>query len=897
MQKNPSMATPLSFALHLCERIREEYSQEHLCPLAINRQLCMLLSNKVLETENTLKPIQVKLSQLDTTSSGFPNVGPATEELVHVLRAAHTTIFKDCFCNGRWMESALRQGGDLKETFAEILYDLQWYMMVLRSIFLEWTFQDSWTPPSWLLQQVDCDRNLTEHDNDSLFRAAKQDQEDLKGLLWDLKGDHACHGERCTGLDINVQCLASQLRKKMEFEEQFQAWPTQDKKDYHEELYKVNGIKLTKWPFVVLANRQDLHKRHLLGSGSFGSVHEANWLGESYAMKIPKHPSTELLKQEIAAVAGQRADERCHPKKADVYSFGLICCAVLIGEPTPFPVDELLKPTVFKDRVREGKRPQLPHYCPNQLSNLIQQCWDGNPDERPNFQEICTKLRHIKGLLLTEGSSPEGRNLLASRVSTSSSIQERAYRAYSSEDTSETLARAFITLLEGVPGIRKTLRGQEDPLRSRPSPADMSRVSSTERSKASRASLAERSPAERSRASPVERSPVERSRASPAKRSRVSPVERSRASLAERSRVFRVERLRASPTEKFPVERSRASAMERLRVSSLERSRSSSTERLRAERSRASPMERLRAERSRASPTERLRVERSRASPMERLGAERSRASPTERSPVERSKVSPTERSRVSPTERSPAERSRASPTEMSSAERSRASLAERLRASSLERLRASPTEKLRAERSRASSLERLKASSLERSTVGRSRVFPAERSRVSPMERSKASSLERSTVGRLRVSSAERSRAFPTERSRASPMERSTVERSKVSPVERSRASSAEKWKAFSLERLKASSLERSTVERSKVSPVERSRVSRAGRSPTERSRAFSTERSKTSPMERSSPSLTERSPAEWSKVFPTKRSPTKRSMASPLERSWASSAEISRR
>jgi hypothetical protein len=53
-------------------------------------------------------------------------------------------------------------------------------MMVLLSIFLEWTFQDSWTPPSWLLQQVDCDRNLSERDNDSLLRAAKQDQEDLK---------------------------------------------------------------------------------------------------------------------------------------------------------------------------------------------------------------------------------------------------------------------------------------------------------------------------------------------------------------------------------------------------------------------------------------------------------------------------------------------------------------------------------------------------------------------------------------------------------------------------------------------------------------------------------------------------------------------------------------------
>jgi len=55
----------------------------------------------------------------------------------------------------------------------------------------------------------------------------------------------------------------------------------------------------------------------LLGSGSFGSVHEADWLGESYAMKIPKHPSTELVKQEIVAVAGVQ-----HP-----HIMGLVFCA------------------------------------------------------------------------------------------------------------------------------------------------------------------------------------------------------------------------------------------------------------------------------------------------------------------------------------------------------------------------------------------------------------------------------------------------------------------------------------------------------------------------------------------------------------------------------------------
>ncbi len=100
---------------------------------------------------------------------------------------------------------------------------------------------------------------------------------------------------------------------------------------------------------------------------------------------------------------GEMQPERFHPKKTDVYSFGLICFCVLTGEPTPFPPTELMNPTVraFKGRVRDGKRPQLPPNCPNYLSGLIQQCWDGNHVKRPDFQTICRELRYIKGCLLT----------------------------------------------------------------------------------------------------------------------------------------------------------------------------------------------------------------------------------------------------------------------------------------------------------------------------------------------------------------------------------------------------------------------------------------------------------------------------------------------------------------
>jgi serine/threonine protein kinase len=95
--------------------------------------------------------------------------------------------------------------------------------------------------------------------------------------------------------------------------------------------------------------------------------------------------------------------ERFHPMKTDVYSFALICFVVLTSESTPFPFEELMNPSVreFKDRVRRGKRPKLPANCPVDLSDLIQQCWDGNQDGRPNFDYICTELRQIKDFLLT----------------------------------------------------------------------------------------------------------------------------------------------------------------------------------------------------------------------------------------------------------------------------------------------------------------------------------------------------------------------------------------------------------------------------------------------------------------------------------------------------------------
>jgi serine/threonine protein kinase len=94
--------------------------------------------------------------------------------------------------------------------------------------------------------------------------------------------------------------------------------------------------------------------------------------------------------------------ERFHPMKTDVYSFGILCFAVVDGNHSQLQIDGVnVTAMKFKASVRQGKRPNLPPDCPAPLSGLIKQCWHADGHLRPSFPDICTELRYIKGLLLT----------------------------------------------------------------------------------------------------------------------------------------------------------------------------------------------------------------------------------------------------------------------------------------------------------------------------------------------------------------------------------------------------------------------------------------------------------------------------------------------------------------
>ncbi|CAN5963730.1 unnamed protein product [Sphagnum jensenii] len=295
-------ATIVTLALDLCNKIADDHDKSSLL---CNGQQCMLVYNKLLETQATLELLQRELPPDE--ESGFPDhVRQATQELVQVLTRAYETFFKDCFCT-EWMETALRQHGDVKETVSELLYDLQWCRSVLCSILLKRAGQDSQA-----MKPEDCDGTLSVTDRYALSTAAKKDQENLKALLRDLKVNHTCSGECWNGKQVSVSCLATQLLEKFDFQEQ----PKAAQEEYYNGLPAHDRKKLSKWPLALLISPEDRSQGPFLASGSFGDVFRTAWRGETYAMKVPKPGCLEIFKQEIAALAGMH-----HP-----HIMRLVCC-------------------------------------------------------------------------------------------------------------------------------------------------------------------------------------------------------------------------------------------------------------------------------------------------------------------------------------------------------------------------------------------------------------------------------------------------------------------------------------------------------------------------------------------------------------------------------------------
>ncbi|RVX20704.1 Serine/threonine-protein kinase HT1 [Vitis vinifera] len=85
-------------------------------------------------------------------------------------------------------------------------------------------------------------------------------------------------------------------------------------------------------------------------------------------------------------------DGKPYNRKCDVYSFGIClwetyCCDM------PYP--DLSFADISSAVVRQNLRPDIPRCCPSSLASIMRKCWDGNPDKRPDMDEVVRLLEAI----------------------------------------------------------------------------------------------------------------------------------------------------------------------------------------------------------------------------------------------------------------------------------------------------------------------------------------------------------------------------------------------------------------------------------------------------------------------------------------------------------------------
>jgi len=96
---------------------------------------------------------------------------------------------------------------------------------------------------------------------------------------------------------------------------------------------------------------------------------------------------------------------KTYTQSADVYSFGIML-AHIWNEKSPYSDLHFDTPWALANYVSSGNRPQIEEGCPQAYFQLMTQCWQADPSQRPSFQQCVEFLEQLNNLFAEQPEEP-----------------------------------------------------------------------------------------------------------------------------------------------------------------------------------------------------------------------------------------------------------------------------------------------------------------------------------------------------------------------------------------------------------------------------------------------------------------------------------------------------------
>jgi serine/threonine protein kinase len=85
-------------------------------------------------------------------------------------------------------------------------------------------------------------------------------------------------------------------------------------------------------------------------------------------------------------------EHRAYGSPVDVYSFAITLWELLSGK---VPYAHLTPLQAAVGVVQKGLRPDVPPGCPLDLYKLLEDCWHGDPEMRPDFSSVTQRMQQM----------------------------------------------------------------------------------------------------------------------------------------------------------------------------------------------------------------------------------------------------------------------------------------------------------------------------------------------------------------------------------------------------------------------------------------------------------------------------------------------------------------------